>query len=116
MKVLGDQHPLPAFSDEVFVAEIDGAKARSLRSFYTRIARVLHFPDYFGKNLDALFDCLCSLEHAGRQEVVLVIRNFDQFLDREKPEKRAAVLQVLRDAEKPDNRGDAVVFHVLGQH
>lgn len=105
---------LPHFSTTVFVAEIDGKKARTLRGFYPRIAKALFFPDYFGKNLDALFDCLCSLEVVGNQEIVLLIRHAEVFLDKEKPEKRSAALDVLRDAEKAENRSDGVHFRVIG--
>ena len=104
----------PTFSSDVFVAEIDGKKARTLRGFYPRIAKGLFFPDYFGKNLDALFDCLCSLEVVGKQDVVLLIRHAESFLEKEKPEKRSAALDVLRDAEKPENRSDGVRFRVIG--
>ncbi len=107
-----DKHP--SFSPEVFVAEIDGKKARTLRGFYPRISKALTFPDYFGKNLDALFDCLCSLEVVGKQDIVLLIKNAETFLDKEKPEKRAAALSALRDAEKPENRSDGVRFRVVG--
>jgi RNAse (barnase) inhibitor barstar len=105
---------LPAFPPEVYVADIDGKKARTLRGFYPRIAKAMFFPDYFGKNLDALFDCLCSLEVVGKQEIVLLIRNTDDFLEKEKPEKRQAALDVLRDAEKKENRSDGVTFRVVG--
>ena len=105
---------LPSFSPKVFVAEIDGKKARTLRGFYPRISKALFFPDYFGKNLDALFDCLCSLEVIGKQEIVLLIRNAESFLEKEKPEKRSAAFDVLREAEKPGNRSDGVVFRVVG--
>ncbi len=111
MKIV--DHP-PAFPASVFVAEIDGSKARTLRSFYPRIAKVLLFPDYFGKNLDALFDCLCSLEVTGQNEVVLLIRHPAFFLEKEKNEKKEAALQVLRDAEKKENRYDGIKFQVIG--
>lgn len=111
MKILDT---LPTFSSDVFVAEIDGKKARTLRGFYPRIAKGLFFPDYFGKNLDALFDCLCSLEVVGKQDVVLLIRHAESFLEKEKAEKRSAALDVLRDAEKPENRSDGVRFRVIG--
>lgn len=104
---------LPTFSTAVFVAEIDGKKARTLRGFYPRISKALFFPDYFGKNLDALFDCLCSLEVVGKQEIVLLIRHAESFLEKEKPEKRSAAIEVLREAEKPENRSDGVKFRVI---
>jgi RNAse (barnase) inhibitor barstar len=106
-------HP-PHFPAHVFVAEIDGKKARTLRGFYPRISKALLFPDYFGKNLDALFDCLCSLEVVGKEDVVLLVRNADSFLDKEKPEKRRAALDVLREAEKAENRSDGVRFRAIG--
>lgn len=111
MKIV--DHP-PSFPPAVFVAEIDGDKARTLRAFYPRIAKVLLFPDYFGKNLDALFDCLCSLEVTGKTEVVLLIHHPDAFLGKEKNEKKEAALQVLRDAEKKENRYDGIKFQVIG--
>lgn len=103
----------PTYPPEVFVAEIDGAKARTLRGLYPRISKSLLFPDYFGKNLDALFDCLCSLEVLGKHDIVLLIHDAEKFLDKEKPEKRTAALDVLRDAEAPENRADGVRFRVV---
>lgn len=105
---------LPVFSPDVFVATIDGNKARTLRGFYPRVSKALFFPDYFGKNLDALFDCLCSLEVLGKQEVVLLIHNAEFFLSKEKADKREAAFDVLRDAENPENRADGIKFRVIG--
>ena len=44
------------------VAEL--AEAEDLVSFHTEIAAVLGFPDHYGENLDALWDCLTDLEVA----------------------------------------------------
>lgn len=103
----------PSHPSDAFVAEIDGRKARTLRAFYAIIARKLLFPDYFGGTLDALFDCLCSLEVIGKSSVVLHISHYDAFLDREKPEKRQAAMDVLADAEKDENRYDGARFRVV---
>jgi hypothetical protein len=108
------QSDLPSFPKGTFIAEIDGAKAQTLRAFYPRIAKQLFFPDYFGKNLDALADCLSSLEVTGSNQVVLVIRNFETFLSKEKPERRQAALSVLTDAEQEDQRLDGIAFNVVG--
>lgn len=104
---------LPSIPPDAFVADIDARKARTLRSFYPRIAKIFLFPDYFGKNLDALFDCLCSLEVVGNQHIILVIRHAELFLDKEKPEKRQAALSILREAEKQENRSDGAQFQVI---
>lgn len=39
--------------------KIDG-RQRSKKSVIARIARELNFPDHFGGNLDALYDCLTT--------------------------------------------------------
>ena len=38
--------------------KLQGKEIRSLDEFYGEIARKLHFPDNFGRNLDALWDVL----------------------------------------------------------
>ncbi len=40
--------------------KILGASIRSLDDFYTEISRELCFPEYFGRNLDALWDVLTT--------------------------------------------------------
>ena len=40
---------------------LDGDKITDVASFYDEIAKVCKFPDYFGRNLDALNDCLYDL-------------------------------------------------------
>jgi RNAse (barnase) inhibitor barstar len=95
-----------------FVAELDGAAMRTLRAFYPRVAKALAFPAYFGRNLDALYDALTSLDTLGHGEVRLIIRRADRLFELEKPERRQAALDVLRDAQVPENRYDGVRFRV----
>jgi RNAse (barnase) inhibitor barstar len=104
---------LPPFAATAFVAEIDGGKTPSLRSFYPRLVKALALSDHFGKNLDALFASLTSLEHLGSSEAILVIRHAGQFLEKENPARREIAMEVLRDAQLPENRYDAVKFRVL---
>ena len=37
---------------------LSGNRMKTKASLHTYIARKLHFPDYYGNNLDALHDCL----------------------------------------------------------
>ena len=78
-------------------------------------AKALLFPEHFGKNLDALFDCLCDLSGVDAQftHVTVHIVHASAFLSKEKPEKRAVALQVFEDATLPENRYDDRVFVVL---
>jgi ribonuclease inhibitor len=39
---------------------LSGKAIRNLQEFYDEIARKLPFPDYFGRNLDALWDVLTT--------------------------------------------------------
>lgn len=46
-------------SDEPVVFRIDGRKIKSAKDFYREIGRAVNGPGgYFGRNLDALADCL----------------------------------------------------------
>ena len=40
------------------IAVIEGKKIASPEEFHDAIAAALDFPDYYGRNLDALWDCL----------------------------------------------------------
>lgn len=46
--------------------QIDGKLIK--KNGHDYLMEVLDFPDYYGKNLDALYDCLCEMEC----EIVLV--------------------------------------------
>lgn len=48
---------------------LDGENITDEASFYTEIAKKCSFPDYFGRNLDALNECLGDLaqEYPGAQ-------------------------------------------------
>src|SRR5215470_6039238 len=46
-------------SDEPVIFRIDGRKIKSTKDFYREIGRAVNGPGgYFGRNLDALADCL----------------------------------------------------------
>ncbi len=49
---------------------IDGMKMTERRAAHEEIARALGFPDYYGHNLDALFDMLSTFE--GKVKIVNV--------------------------------------------
>jgi ribonuclease inhibitor len=40
--------------------KLRGKSIHSLDEFYDEIAHLFHFPDYFGRNLDALWDLLTT--------------------------------------------------------
>ncbi|MBL7818438.1 MAG: barstar family protein [Saprospiraceae bacterium] len=83
---------------ELVIAQVDCAKAETMPDFFQQLQKGLKFPAYFGKNLDALFDCLCDFSWLDAREVHIVLRGYDQFLSKEPKNQRWNVLAVLNDA------------------
>lgn len=51
---------------------LDGSKMITLEAAYAEIAQGLRLPEYFGKNLDALEECLSDLiAQEGKIEIVI---------------------------------------------
>lgn len=69
------------------------SKVRALEA----IGAALSFPDWYGRNLDALYDCLVDLSWQPDGEHVLVWSGHRQ-LEAADPESYRAVLAVLADA------------------
>jgi len=59
---------------------IDAAHVRDKKGFLDQIAKALHFPSYFGRNWDALNDCLSDLDWLpAKTGYVLVFENMEHF-------------------------------------
>ena len=86
-----------AFPYGFAVAVLDGAEVATRAGFFHQLARRLHFPDYFGHNWDAVYDCLTDLNSLPAAGYVLVLDGFDQFATDE-AEQWDIALKVLRDA------------------
>jgi len=95
------------------IAVLDGATAGSRAGFFQEIARRLHFPDYFGHNWDAVFDCLTDLNWLPAAGYVLVLDGFDH-LARSELGQWDIGLKVLREAcafWQPFSRSMAVLLY-----
>lgn len=67
---------IAAVGGELF--ELDGELMSETAGLMTEFARVLRFPDYFGKNWDALSDCLTDLSwFDARSHFVVAIDHWD---------------------------------------
>jgi len=51
---------------------LDGEKIDSEVSFFSEFAATLGFPDYFGKNWDAFYDCMGDFDADGASAVAIV--------------------------------------------
>jgi len=64
-----------------FTAYVDGALIRDKAGLLDALAAAFKFPSYFGKNWDALLDCLRSLpDELPARGYVLAVRNSGAFL------------------------------------
>jgi RNAse (barnase) inhibitor barstar len=73
--------------------------AQSKQDVLDGVAQAFEFPAHFGKNLDALFDCMTDLVHkAGAQPGFVVV--LEQLPDNPRfdREARESLLDVFRDA------------------
>jgi RNAse (barnase) inhibitor barstar len=74
-------------------------EAQSKQEVLDKLAESFLFPSHFGKNLDALYDCMTDLVHkAGQQPGFVVV--LDQLPDNPRfdREMREQLLDVFRDA------------------
>lgn len=71
----------------------DGRACRTRAAFFTEVARVLAFPDYFGHNWDAVVDCLRDLD-----DVTLIVAHAEELLADEPPEQLAILVDVMATA------------------
>jgi RNAse (barnase) inhibitor barstar len=66
-----------------FIANLDGKLCQTSMELYSALETIFELPDYFGRNLDALYDCMMDLEWITKDNVILVIENFDFLLSKE---------------------------------
>jgi hypothetical protein len=85
------------FSPEFAIAVLDGNEAGTRAGFFQEIARDLRFPNYFGRNWDAVYDCLTDLNWLPAAGYVVVLDGFDHLAMNE-PGQWDIGLKVLREA------------------
>jgi hypothetical protein len=86
--------PPPAY----FTAYLDGAAVPDKAALIEAMAAAFKFPSYFGKNWDALLDCLRSLpEFNPAGGYVLAIKSYSGLLAR-CPGERSDFTEVVSDA------------------
>ncbi|MFK7908145.1 MAG: barstar family protein [Chitinophagales bacterium] len=54
------------------------------RNAHQNLKIALNFPDYYGENLNAFHDCLEDLYNKRYRGLILVFRNFDNFVEEDK--------------------------------
>lgn len=85
-----------------YIGEIDGSKSTSMKDFHEQIGQALQFPDYSGKNLDALDEMLNDLEWIENSQVIVYISNSADWLTKEKDDQRILTILDIFDASAED--------------
>lgn len=106
------------------VVRLDGTLMKGGEAFYDELIRAIPLPDYFGRNLNALSECITDVDVLAGDPIVFVIRDGQCILSAEGPGALAGFLDTLRDAgtewATPVQQGEAwdrprVAFHVIIQ-
>ena len=79
------------------VIRIDLKRLASKAGFLARAARALNFPDWFGKNWDALNDCLIDLSWLNGRGWVIIFENSKDLAAR-KPQVFHSAVEVFQSA------------------
>jgi len=77
---------------------LDGGAMRDATAFYDELVRGFRLPNYFGRNLNALDECLCDLEWLAGAGFILVVKRAADILRFETSEKLDGFVDVLRRA------------------
>jgi len=78
------------------VKELDSASWADVPAMHQAFASTFAFPDDYGKNLDALNDCISDVEVSDDSGLAIVLTRFDAFAARERDVARA-VIDILAD-------------------
>ncbi len=84
---------------------LSGNKMTSREVLHTYLAKKLAFPDYYGKNLDALNDCLCE-----RDKPLHITVTYADRLKERLGDYGETFLQVLQDAAEENERISLSVY------
>jgi RNAse (barnase) inhibitor barstar len=71
-------HELPG--EDFVLVRIPGEDVKSLSAFYEYVSGVFGFPDYFGKNLNALIDCFEDQKMNGAAPLIMLFTDADLLL------------------------------------
>ena len=68
---------------DYYIEILNWKKSKTVKSFLKEIGIAFKFPSYYGRNFNALLDCLNVLEWIDKPNYMSVIINSDEFLIKE---------------------------------
>lgn len=98
----------------------DGSDCKNRSDLFTQLARLLEFPAYFGRNWDALDECITDLEWMPGRGYVLIVKNADRLLSEETQDIYDIFIRIMKKAGEEWSTPQAgewarsgIPFHVL---
>jgi RNAse (barnase) inhibitor barstar len=70
---------------------------RTVETALAEFAQALKFPDYFGGNFNALFDCLTDLDWLPADHFLLIVQHAEQLLEEGGDGDLTALINVLEE-------------------
>lgn len=98
-----------------YIGSINGTKCTTKDDALLEIGKAFDFPEHYGKNLDALYDCLTDLSWLHYNKVYLIINNQEEFLKNESSEVKKDFLDLIDEVseEWKNNEEDNKQFNLL---
>ena len=78
---------------------VDASHWRNAADMHAALSSSLQFPEYYGRNLDALADCLSDLQISAEGGRALLLRGFDSFVAAQ-PDLAHALVDILATAAR----------------
>ena len=83
----------------MFVASIPGTRCRTKRGLFGAFAEALRFPDYFGRNWDAFWECINDLSWLKASGYLLIVSDAEMLLAKN-DEDYKIFIGIMTDAGK----------------
>jgi RNAse (barnase) inhibitor barstar len=83
---------------EFVIKVIDGNKGKSRSDLFSELTNCFEFPSYFGRNWDALDECITDLEWMPGKGYILLLKNADQLLSEDAKESYAIFIDIMKKA------------------
>lgn len=100
---------------ECLFVVIIGEQISSPEDLLQVIGLGLEFPEYYGKNKDALFDLLTDLSWISQEEIRMIITHAESFFARV-PEWQSELKQIFSDATEQQLENKQVCLYYADLH
>ena len=101
-------NPVSYNPDNAFVVHLSGVIGK--KDLLKQLSDKLEFPNYFGLNWDALFDCLRDLHWIEQQKIILVHDDLPKLIENEFKIYLDVLVDSIQDWEEGEEHSLEVVF------